>query len=75
MTYPDDLPKQDIANLEHKWVVSELAWCDLQVKLHQSSDVRAVKTIDDVYRYSRDLRGYTTIENEQAIIRTDKPEF
>lgn len=73
MTYPCDLPEQDVANLEHKWVCLELEWCDLQVKLHKSSDHRAVKTIDDIYRYSRELREYTTVTNGKASIKTDKP--
>lgn len=75
MNYPDDISDKEIANIEHDWVRGQLDWCDLQIKLHQSSDTRAVKTIDDVYRYSRELRGYTTIENGQAIIRTNKPEL
>lgn len=73
MLYPDDLPEQDIANLEHKWVKEQLDWCDMQIKLHQSSDHRAVKTLDEIYRYSCKLRNYTTLENGQAKIKTDKP--
>lgn len=75
MIYPDDLPEKDVANLEHKWVKEQLIWCDMQIKLHQSSDKRAVKTIEDIYRYSRELRDYTTIVDGQVLINTNRPNF
>lgn len=73
MNYPDDISDKEIANIEHCWVKEQLEWCDLQVKLHQSGDSRAVKTIDEIYRYSRDLRNYTTVEDGQAKLLTEKP--
>lgn len=73
MEYPNDLTVNDIANLEHNWVKNELDWCDRQISLHQSGDDRAVKSLDELYKYSRDLRNYTTVNNGQAEILTDKP--
>lgn len=73
MSYPDDMTKQEIANMEHRWVKSQLEWCDLQKKLHHSQDERAISTIDAIYKYSRDLRSYTTVKDGQAEILIERP--
>ncbi|CAH9016896.1 conserved hypothetical protein [Vibrio phage 217E38-1] len=39
-------------------MINELNWCDLQIKLHQSSDSRAVATLEDIFAYARHCRDY-----------------
>jgi len=69
---PDPTPDQ-LANIAQTEMIIELNWCDLQVKLHQSSDSRAVATLDDIFSYARSCRDYVRNLEGLLTISGDKP--
>lgn len=71
----NDLNDKENANIEHHWAKLQLEWCDLQFKLLQSGDRRLTVEVETLKKYARDLRDYTSCENGQAIIKTDKPKI
>lgn len=52
---------EEIAKIAQSLMIAELNWCDLQVKLHNSSDKRAISSLDEIYRYSRECRDYVRL--------------
>lgn len=68
---PSDEKLAQQAQLE---MISELNWCDLQIKLHESRDRRSVATIEDVYSHSRACRDHVQNVDGTLAIVGDKPE-
>lgn len=62
-----------LAKVAQSEMVHELDWCDLQIKLHTSSDRRAIATIEDIYAYARACRDYVQNIDGELIIVGDKP--
>ncbi|EMG1418314.1 hypothetical protein V2053_000955 [Vibrio cholerae] len=58
-------PQQEIAQNEHRWVLSELANVQIELMYHWTDDQRATSTLDAWKLYARQLRDYTTT-NEQG---------
>ncbi|PMJ92869.1 hypothetical protein [Vibrio sp. 10N.261.55.A7] len=52
------LTAEQLAQARQSEMVSELNWCDLQLKLHASSDRRALATLDDIHTYARACRDH-----------------
>ena len=48
---------EQLAVEENAIMAQNLQWCDLQIKLHASSDSRAVATLDEIYAYARGCRN------------------
>ncbi|EEO00314.1 hypothetical protein VCG_001551 [Vibrio cholerae 12129(1)] len=56
---------QELAQIEHHWVLSELANVQIELMYHWTDDQRATSTLDAWKLYARQLRDYTTT-NEQG---------
>lgn len=56
---------QELAQIEHHWVLSELANVQIELMYHWTDDQRATSTLDAWTLYARQLRDYTTT-NEQG---------
>lgn len=72
----EDVPKltlRQLASIAQTEMVNELNWCDLQVKLHQSNDSRAVATLEDIFAYARSCRDYVRNLDGVLTIVGDKP--
>lgn len=63
----------ELAQIAQSEMIAELNWCDLQIKLHASSDKRAVSKLDDIYAYARACRDYVQNIDGELTIMTDKP--
>ncbi|PAR29566.1 hypothetical protein [Vibrio metoecus] len=57
---------QELAQIEHNWVISELANVQIELMYHWTDDQRATSTLDAWKLYVRQLRDYTTTD-EQGI--------
>ncbi|AKB07492.1 hypothetical protein [Vibrio cholerae] len=57
---------QELAQIEHNWVLSELANVQIELMYHWTEDPRATSTLDAWKLYARQLRDYTTTD-EQGI--------
>lgn len=68
-----DLTPEQLANIAQSEMVNELNWCDLQIKLHQSSDGRAVSTLENIFAYARSCRDYVRNIDGVLTIIGDKP--
>lgn len=62
-------------NTEHNWVKSELANVELELMYHWTSDDRAKSTEDEWKRYARDLRNYTTTDENDvpSVLGDERP--
>ncbi|MBY7931602.1 hypothetical protein KW447_11430 [Vibrio fluvialis] len=61
---------QELAQIEHYWVLSELANVQIELMYHWTDDQRATSTLDAWKLYARQLRDYTTTdENGTPSIR------
>ncbi|AUS00335.1 hypothetical protein NVP1273O_58 [Vibrio phage 1.273.O._10N.286.54.C7] len=72
----EDIPEltpEQLANIAQSEMVNELNWCDLQIKLHQSSDSRAVTTLENIFAYARSCRDYVRNLDGVLTIVCDKP--
>ena len=72
----EDIPEltpEQLAGIAQTEMVNELNWCDMQVKLHQSSDDRAIAELDDVFSYARSCRDYVRNLDGVLTIVGDKP--
>lgn len=52
--------EQEIAMIEHQWVISELERVSIQLMYHWTEDSRSTHTIDEWKAYARQLRDYTS---------------
>ncbi|MBO1366077.1 hypothetical protein [Vibrio cholerae] len=57
-------PQQEIAQIEHRWVLSELANVQIELMYHWTDDQRATSTLDAWKLYARQLRDYTTTDEQ-----------
>lgn len=55
---------QELAWIEHNWVISELANVQVQLMYHWTDDGRAESTLEEWKQYARDLRNYTTTDEK-----------
>lgn len=53
---------EEIAQIEHSWVISELADVQVELMYHWTDDTRSTSTLDSWKLYARQLRDYTTID-------------
>ncbi|ELH0879081.1 hypothetical protein Q9883_003249 [Vibrio cholerae] len=53
---------QELAQIEHYWVLSELANVQIELMYHWTDDQRATSTLDAWKLYARQLRDYTTTD-------------
>lgn len=61
---------EELAQIEHHWVLSELANVEIELMYHWTDDPRATSTLDAWKLYARQLRDYTTTdENGTPSIR------
>ena len=58
--YTEDKDEES-AKIAQSLMINELDWCDLQIKLHNSSDKRAKSSLEEIYRYSRECRDYVRL--------------
>lgn len=56
--------QQEIAQIEHRWVLSELANVQIELMYHWTDDQRATSTLDAWKLYARQLRDYTTTDEQ-----------
>lgn len=55
---------QELASIEHHWVLSELANVQIELMYHWTDDQRATSTLDAWKLYARQLRDYTTTDEQ-----------
>ncbi|EQB8877465.1 hypothetical protein ACYVLF_000534 [Vibrio cholerae] len=55
---------QELAQIEHHWVLSELANVQIELMYHWTDDQRATSTLDAWKLYARQLRDYTTTDEQ-----------
>lgn len=55
---------QELAQIEHHWVLSELANAQIELMYHWTDDQRATSTLDAWKLYARQLREYTTTDEQ-----------
>lgn len=55
---------QELAQIEHHWVLSELANVQIELMYHWTDDQRATSTLDSWKLYARQLRDYTTTDEQ-----------
>lgn len=55
---------QELAQIEHYWVLSELANVQIELMYHWTGDQRATSTLDAWKLYARQLRDYTTTDEQ-----------
>ncbi|MDA5319491.1 hypothetical protein [Vibrio cholerae] len=55
---------QELAQIEHHWVLSELANVQIELMYHWTGDQRATSTLDAWKLYARQLRDYTTTDEQ-----------
>ncbi|RJK86191.1 hypothetical protein [Vibrio cholerae] len=55
---------QELAQIEHHWVLSELANVQIELMYHWTDDKRATSTLDAWKLYVRQLRDYTTTDEQ-----------
>lgn len=56
--------QQEIAQIEHRWVLSELTIVQIELMYHWTDDQRATSTLDAWKLYARQLRDYTTTDEQ-----------
>ncbi|EKN8282566.1 hypothetical protein PY199_002339 [Vibrio cholerae] len=56
--------QQEIAQIEHRWVLSELTNVQIELMYHWTDDQRATSTLDAWKLYARQLRDYTTTDEQ-----------
>lgn len=56
--------QQEIAQIEHRLVLSELANVQIELMYHWTDDQRAASTLDAWKLYARQLRDYTTTDEQ-----------
>ena len=69
---PIDTPEQ-LAQIEQKWVISQLTLADRELQLSTEQSSRAKYTVEQLYTYKEDLRNYILNVNGTLAIDTDKP--
>ncbi|EMS7710007.1 hypothetical protein V9N58_002497 [Vibrio cholerae] len=55
---------QELAWFEHQWVLSELAKVQIELMYHWTDDQRAISNLDAWKLYARQLRDYTTTDEQ-----------
>ncbi|EOX4332892.1 hypothetical protein ACPF3P_003748 [Vibrio cholerae] len=55
---------EELAWIEHHWVLSELANVQIELMYHWTDDQRATSTLDEWKLYARQLRDYTTTDEQ-----------
>ncbi|GHY45426.1 hypothetical protein VCSRO70_1515 [Vibrio cholerae] len=55
---------QELAQIEHHWVLTELANVQIELMYHWTDDQRATSTLDAWKLYARQLRDYTTTDEQ-----------
>ncbi|HFG1617247.1 TPA: hypothetical protein ACGFX0_002138 [Vibrio cholerae] len=55
---------QELAQFEHYWVLSELTNVQIELMYHWTDDQRATSTLDAWKLYARQLRDYTTTDEQ-----------
>lgn len=55
---------QELAQIEHHWVLFELANVQIELMYHWTDDQRATSTLDAWKLYARQLRDYTTTDEQ-----------
>ncbi|NOE31972.1 hypothetical protein [Vibrio cholerae] len=55
---------QELAQIEHHWVLTELANAQIELMYHWTDDQRATSTLDAWKLYARQLRDYTTTDEQ-----------
>jgi hypothetical protein len=63
--------EQELAWIDHDWVMSELKNVDLQISLHLTDDRRATHTLEAWKKYARDLRDYTSEDNGVVTVNSE----
>lgn len=72
----EDIPdptSEQLAVIAQTEMIIELNWCDMQVKLHQSSDDRAIAELEDIFSYARSCRDYVRNLDGVLTVVGDKP--
>lgn len=66
---------QELAQIEHHWVISELANVQIELMFHWTDDQRATSTLDAWKLYARQLRDYTTTDDNgiPIIVGSERP--
>lgn len=67
--------EQEIAMIEHQWVISELERVSIQLMYHWTEDSRSTHTIDEWKAYARQLRDYTSTNDDgmPVVIGSTRP--
>lgn len=55
---------EEIAQIEHAWVISELTKIQVELMYHWTDDKRSTHTLDAWKLYARQLRDYTTTDEQ-----------
>lgn len=68
---------QELARIEHAWVISELDKIQIELMYHWTDDKRASHTLNAWKRYARELRDYTTSRNDgiPEVVGDERPEL
>ena len=55
-------------------MISDLKWCDLQIRYHETGDVkRAISTMDEIKSYAIECRDYVHNTESGLVIVGEKP--
>jgi hypothetical protein len=68
---------QELAQIEHLWVISELANAQIELMYHWTDDKRSALTLEAWNQYARDLRDYTTTDDNgiPVVVGDERPEL
>ena len=68
---------EELALIEHAWVISELDKIQVELMYHWTDDKRASHTLDAWKQYARDLRNYTTTDERgfPSMVGSERPEL
>jgi hypothetical protein len=68
---------QELAQIEHLWVISELANAQIELMYHWTDDKRSSLTLESWKQYARDLRDYTTTDENgiPVVVGDERPEL
>ncbi|HHR0732673.1 TPA: hypothetical protein ACS2XE_000088 [Vibrio cholerae] len=56
--------QQELAQIEHRWALSELTIVQIELMYHWTDNQRATSTLDAWKLYARQLRDYTTTDEQ-----------
>ncbi|WP_233423266.1 hypothetical protein [Vibrio metoecus] len=66
---------EEIAQIEHAWVISELGKIQIELMYHWTDDKRSTHTLDAWNQYARELRDYTTTDEDgvPSVVGDERP--